>query len=51
MSEPVLLLTLYTGTYYWKWKRNYREIRVGREDMTVNQGAIQVLRIAFFLGI
>ena len=35
MLNMFLVLTLCTGTYYWKWKPNYVEIRVGREDMTV----------------
>ena len=33
MLNMFLVLTLCTGTYYWKWKPNYFEIRVGREDL------------------
>ena len=40
MLNMFLVLTLCTGTYYWKWKPNYLEIRVGREDMTVNQAVL-----------
>ena len=40
MLNMFLVLTLCTGTYYWKWKPNYLEIRVGCEDMTVNQAVL-----------
>ena len=40
MLNMFLVLTLCTGTYYWKWKPNYVEIRVGREDMTVNKAVL-----------
>ena len=39
MLNMFLVLTLCTGAY-WKWKPNYLEIRVGREDMTVNQAVL-----------
>ena len=38
MCEHVFVVNImHRNISYWKWKQNYFEIRVGREDMTVNQ--------------
>ena len=40
MSEPVFVVSIMHRNNYWEWKPNYREIRVGREDMMVNQAVL-----------
>ena len=43
MCEPVFVVNIMHRNIiglYWKWKPNYFEIRVGREDMTVNQAVL-----------
>ena len=38
--EPVFVVNIMLRNIYWKWKPNYFEICVGREDMTVNQAVL-----------